>query len=277
MNEGYYIVGNDLYAPEVRALTNSLRCHDPDGQIYFIPYDDQCDNVIEWLDRVHGVPVFPDLTLLDTFTDVFARWFDYPGAPPNTARSRRLRNLACWFGPFDRFIYLDADILVFENLREWFAELATCDLLACDGIYRHGTRWVFNDSITDVFPASLLARVFNGGFWISRRGLFRDVEELLGLIEAAKAHRGCFDFSSGVLAQPLINFLVLSKTERVRNLLREQLDIAIIPTLPHLEARGTVVFAGERRCPYLHWVGPRIAPEVPFYDLWCYYRDLYGN
>ena len=170
--QGIYIVGNDRFYDEVRALVNSIRCFDTTASICLIPYDQEYQRIYDWLEQEHGALLYPDLQLLEEIQRTLEDWFHYPGAPAQRDKVGRLRNLACWFGPYDRFIYMDADIVAFSKVLSICGHLKDHDFIACDDMYRHGGKWVFTDRGRRLFPQRQLERIFNGGFWVSRKGLF---------------------------------------------------------------------------------------------------------
>ena len=111
MTQGIYITANDQVMEQAIALLKSLRCYDPYTPVVLIPYDDQYQGVAEAL-RKYGVTVYPDLAFLKHLSqqlyDIFgAGFFDKPN---------KFRKHACWFGEFERFLYIDTDIIVFEKI-----------------------------------------------------------------------------------------------------------------------------------------------------------------
>lgn len=273
MTDGIYIVGNDRYGAEVRALTNSIRHFDPSANICLIPYDDDSTDIADWVADRHGAASFPDVSLLHRITEALDAWFDYPGAPAQRDKRNRLRNLAAWCGPFDRFICLDADILVFEPIVRWCSLLDNCDFLVCDDMHRHGGKWVFTPSIKTAVPGLPIEQVFNGGFWVSKRDLMSERQLFASLAECAR-YREHFDFASGALAQPFINYVILSRTGKIRNLVKEDPDIRVWVGDRNLHERNRVVWHGRRRCPFLHWAGKPLEPGKFFHETWRFYHDL---
>ncbi|HEY9794831.1 MAG TPA: hypothetical protein V6D30_04245, partial [Leptolyngbyaceae cyanobacterium] len=112
MNRGIYIVGNDRVAENAIALLNSIRSYDTEVLVFLIPFDDNHQEIAATLSRLHNVQLFPDLDFLNHFTKKIAEIFDKDFlALPN-----KMRKLVAWFGPLDKFLYIDTDIIVFEKI-----------------------------------------------------------------------------------------------------------------------------------------------------------------
>ncbi len=109
MSNGIYIVANDAYYDEAVACINSIRLYDELVQIICIPYDDSFEKVRTFC-QSKKVDIYEDIRILRTIERNVRKYL------PHIKHPARLRNLACWLGPFENFIYMDSDIVVFDKI-----------------------------------------------------------------------------------------------------------------------------------------------------------------
>lgn len=274
MKRGIYITANDRVLDQSIALLNSIRARDGEVPVMLIPYDDNYQRVADLLGEKYGVTVYPDLQLVDDLArkiyDIFGEKF--------FARPNQFRKQVCWFGEFDRFLYIDTDIVVFEKIIDNLNFLDNHDFLCCDFQYKKGLRDVFSPAVLEkgVFNESDLAGMFNGGFWASKKNLLSETEIFDSFKECAK-HREYFDFSQKTSDQPIINYMILKRVPNRFNITRapgceagnwggsghfqRQEDFLIDPRV-------------NQKLKYLHWAGIRIEPGCPYWDIWKHYRYL---
>lgn len=109
MTRGIYIIANDKVTDHAIALLNSIRLRDRETPIVMIPYDDNYHNIADILNRHYGVQLYEDLDFIDRLSVKLHETF----GGKFFARPNQFRKQACWFGPFDEFLYIDTDIVVF--------------------------------------------------------------------------------------------------------------------------------------------------------------------
>ncbi|MFM2064736.1 MAG: hypothetical protein RLZZ507_4407 [Cyanobacteriota bacterium] len=274
MSKGIYIVANDKVIENAIALLNSIRLYDQEVTVYLIPFNENYHKVADTLDTLHNVKVFPDLELIEKFTQRIGEIFDRDFlALPN-----KMRKLVVWFGPLDEFIYIDTDIVVFEKIADNLEKLAEVDFFCCD--YHHAKdqlRNIFSTLVKEqqIFTEPQLEDVFNSGFWGSRKGIFTQEQMEATLSECAK-HREYFDFTEGVTDQPILNYLVLKLIAKRGNLVK-------IPGggpgswggSPNFQQQDYILYDKGKRLKYLHWAGIKMKPGSPYWQLWQYYRYLH--
>lgn len=270
---GIYIVGNDKVCDHMIALVNSLRYYNPAINLTLIPYTDDYENVVDACE----IEVFPDLDLLEELDQRLQDTFSLPEAPGQANKYPRLKNLATWFGQYETFVSLDADIVAFTDIEQFALELLGADDFACyDRTYKHGVKWVFTKKIHEVFTPIQTRKVFNNGFWVSRRELFT-LEQLWEHLKHCKELYEYFDFASGVIAQPIINYLVLTHLDpkRIHNGLQED------PSIPepwagfkYEEIFPHILGTEKEVLPFLHWAGKEICENNRYWEIWKYYFNL---
>ncbi len=273
MNRGIYIVGNDRVAENAIALLNSIRSYDPEVLVFLIPFDDNHQEIAATLNRLHNVQLFPDLDFLNHFTKKIAEIFDKDFlALPN-----KMRKLVAWFGPLDKFLYIDTDIIVFEKIANALDYLDEYDFLCCD--YHHvgrGLEDIFSPFVQEkgIFTNEQLKDVFNSGFWASKKGTISEPQMYELLLECSQ-HREYFDFSRQTTDQPLMNYIVLKSMPKRFNLVRSPGgEAGSWAGSTHFEEREHILYDQGQPLKYLHWAGTPMKTGGPYRELWEYYRYL---
>ncbi|MEL6222776.1 MAG: Npun_R2821/Npun_R2822 family protein [Cyanobacteria bacterium J06627_8] len=275
MNRGIYIMANDSFADYAIALMNSIRRFDPDTPVVLIPYDDHYQEVARILADQFGVSVYDPL---DFIMDLSVRLRDVFG-DRFFARPNQFRKQACWFGPFDEFIYIDTDIVVFEKIADNLNYLAEHDFICCDYQHSGGIANVFTPTVLSegVFQAHEMQDIFNGGFWGSRKGVITEMN-LYETFQECAAHPEYFDFSQKTSDQPIINYMVLKRIKQRFNIVRRSGGApGNWAGSPQFVRQGNGLIdpnRGGQPLQYLHWAGFRIEPGCPYWDLWEDYRYL---
>ncbi|MBD2663962.1 hypothetical protein B6N60_05039 [Richelia sinica FACHB-800] len=274
MNRGIYIIANDKVTDQAIALLNSIRLYDKHTPIVMIPYDDNYHSIAEILHQHYDVNVYEDLEFIkrlsQTLHDTFGGKF--------FARPNQFRKQACWFGPFDEFLYIDTDIVVFEKIIENLNYLQNNDFICCDYQHLGGIKNVFTQKVFEdnIFTEEEVKDIFNGGFWASKKNLISE-QELYNIFTECAAHPEYFDFSEKTSDQPIINYMLLKRIPRRFNIVRR---IGKAPGnwagTPHFQTQGDFLFDPTVNQPlqYLHWAGIKIQPGCPYWQTWEHYRNL---
>lgn len=274
MGRGIYIMANDKVIEQAIALLNSIRLRDPDTPVVMIPYNEAYQAAATTLTQRFGVTVFDDLDFIQRLSVRLQQIFgDRFFARPNT-----FRKYACWFGPFDEFLYIDTDAVVFEKIIDTLDYFSDYDFICCDYQHKGGIADVFTSKVREakLFTESELNDVFNSGFWASKKGLISEVE-LDATFQECAAHPDWFDFSQKTSDQPILNYVILKHIPRRLNLVR-------IPDKaagswggsPQFIRQGDRLFDPNTQqfLQYLHWAGIKIRPGCPYWDIWEHYRYL---
>ncbi|MDX2100726.1 MAG: methionine synthase [Leptolyngbyaceae cyanobacterium bins.59] len=274
MSRGFYIIANDRATEQAIALMNSLRFYDPDTPVMLIPYDDNYQGVAETLGTRFGVQVYQDLEFIDRLSKRLQQTF----GETFFARPNQFRKQACWFGPFDEFVYIDTDIVVFEKIADSMNYLADHDFICDDYQHVQGISNVFTSQVIEsgVFQAAELQDIFNGGFWGAKKGLISE-EDLYATFAECAAHPEYFDFSQKTSDQPIINYMILKRLPRRLNRVRAgDKGPGNWAGSPNFKRQGDILIDTNINQPlhYLHWAGIRIQPGCPYWDIWEHYRYL---
>lgn len=274
MNRGIYIVANNKVIENAIALLNSIRCYNQEVPIFLIPFNDDYDQILEILSKLHGVKLFPNLKFIQEFTQKIADIFDRDFL----ALPHKMRKLAVWFGPLDEFIYIDTDIIVFEDIAANLNKLSEVNFFCCD--YHHVNeklRNIFSPLVQEnhIFNHQELEDVFNSGFWASRKGIITE-QQMYDTLRECSQHREYFDFTQNVTDQPILNYLVLKLINKRFNLVKTtELSPGSWAGSQHFQEKDYILYDQGKRLKYLHWAGIKIKPGCPYWKLWKHYRYLH--
>jgi hypothetical protein len=273
---GIYITANDRVIEHSIALLNSIRFYDPETPVVLIPYDDNYHQVAELLNQRYGVTVYEDLEFIDRLSQKLHQVF----GDKFFARPNQFRKQACWFGPFDEFIYIDTDIVVFEKIADTMNYLADYDFICSDYQHAGGIKNVFSAKVIEegIFTEAECQDIFNGGFWGSKKNRISEAE-LYEVFSECAAHPEYFDFSQKTSDQPIINYMMLKRIPKRFNIVRR-------PGKAPGNWAGTRHFVVEgdhlidpktdnQRLQYLHWAGMKIQPGCSYWEIWEHYRYMH--
>ncbi|WP_353932861.1 Npun_R2821/Npun_R2822 family protein [Okeanomitos corallinicola TIOX110] len=277
MNRGIYIIANDKVTEQAIALLNSIRLHDSETPIVMIPYDDNYHAIADTLNQHYGVKVYEDLDFIDRLSHKLHETF----GGKFFARPNQFRKQACWFGPFDDFLYIDTDIVVFEKIIDNLNYLENTDFICCDYQHLGGIKNVFSPKVLEdkVFTETEVKEIFNGGFWGSKKNLISE-QELYEIFSECAANTEYFDFSEKTSDQPIINYMLLKRIPRRFNIVRrEGKGPGNWAGTPHFQTQENLLFDPTVNQPlqYLHWAGIKIQPGCPYWKIWEHYRNLNPN
>jgi hypothetical protein len=176
-NIGVYFSANDIVYDWAIAFLNSFRTFNPDLKLILIPFNENCDRLIQLQSKYNfDIYIDPAFSRLEAIGQAFELGYT-PTGP------YWFRRYAAFWGPCDRFLYLDVRQIILADLTPFLTALDEFgfDFLhydcAIDQVYESGE-----------FRQQLLrqgkGRGFNSGRWAARKGLF-SIEEFEKLAAAA--------------------------------------------------------------------------------------------
>lgn len=299
---GICTLGNDVVFDQVIALLNSIEAHGgPEMPVCIYPYDDR-------LDRLRAeIATRPQVTIYDNL-DSIADWDHWVrncwDACP-TARSQwRLagcetgyyrvgthRRFCAFDGPFDRFLYMDADTLLLQSPESLFAHLDPVDWLVYDFQFTDLSHvYADGDRLQQRF-GDRLSQIFCSGFYGAKCGQF-NTETRAKLLAQLQSGDGELLYPMAP-DQTLLNYMVMADDLKVINLaqtlpadritgccitsdhFKPAIDLGLNPVL---RDRNQVLT-------YLHYIGlsSKVIAQVcsgenlefPYRDLFLHYRYLH--
>ncbi len=298
MANGVYILANDVVFDQLIALINSLEQNvSKELPICIVPYDANTQRSRTATQQYPQVQWFDDKAILskwETFSTQI--WQMHPTAFESWAKRgvsgvNRLgmhRRFCCFDGPFERFIYLDADILAMNSLDLLFDSLERYDFVTYDFQYKDlGHVYDVNaESLTRVFERDRLqTEIFCAGLYAAKKGVFTDqmLTELLGHLKFGDAE---ILYPNGP-DQSILNYMVMKSGISATNLARtlpHKNRTGCCVTSNHFQESNHVLFDAQAQLTYLHYIG--VGSQFfkractgenilfPYRDLFLHYRYL---
>ncbi|AFZ22790.1 LPS:glycosyltransferase [Cylindrospermum stagnale PCC 7417] len=286
---GICTLGNDYVFDQLVALLNSIDVFlGTEIPVCIYPFDQQTQRIAEEIAKR------PNVFLYDNQESI-NRWdkFMLEASPASMNRKKyRIygghRRFCAFDGPFDKFVYLDADTLVMNSLSLEFQKLEEHDCVVYDFQFKYPDK-VYNvksAKLLQVFTEERLKKeIFCSGFYASKKGLFPQdkQEELLSYLRAGERE---ILYTTG--DQPVLNYMFMRSGIPVHNLAHNLPSHQITGgtvTSSHFEEKDNILYDKGNRLTYLHYIGipPNINQavcageniEFPYRDLFLYYRYLH--
>ncbi len=274
MTRGIYITANDKVIDQAIALLNSIRFYDKHTPIILIPYDNNYQKIAQIITQNYNIQIYPDLDFIERLSINLQQTF----GENFFARPNQFRKQACWFGPWQEFLYIDTDIIVFEKIINNLNYLNNYDFICCDYQHLGGIKNVFTSQIiaNNIFTANEIQDIFNCGFWGAKKHLITE-QKLYATFRECAAHPEYFDFSQKTSDQPIINYMILKHIKNRINLVkRPEKAPGNWAGSTHFQIEGNRLIDPQINQPlqYLHWAGIAIKPGCPYWDIWEKYRYL---
>jgi hypothetical protein len=272
------------------ALLNSIEVIlGADTPVCICPFDDQTQRISEEIAKRPNVFIYDDQKSID-------RWdqFMLAAAPNRLDRSKfRLygahRRFCAFDGPFDKFIYLDADTLVMNSLAPVFEKLDNYDFVVYDFQFKDVSK-VYNtksSKLLQIFAQQRIdTEIFCSGFYGTKRNIF-DAEKREWLIDQLQNGEAEILYE-GAGEQPLLNYMVMRSglsSYNFANQLPENQRTGCSATSKHFTEKDHILYDKDNRLTYLHYIGvpPNVNQAVcagenidfPYRELFLYYRYLH--
>lgn len=287
---GICTLANDYVFDQLVALLNSIDVFlGKDTPVCIYPFDDQTQRITEEITKRPNVFLYDNQESINSWDQ-----FMLAAAPERLNRSKfRLygahRRFCAFDGPFDKFIYLDADTLVMNSLAPVFAKLDHYDFIVYDFQFKDVSK-IYDVNCTkllEVFPQERIdTEIFCSGFYGAKGGIFNEETRnwLISNLQSGEKEI----LYSGAGEQPLLNYMVMRCHLPIYNF-AQQLPSSEVTgccaTSKHFEERDHILYDKGNRLTYLHYIGipPKINQAVcagenidfPYRDLFLYYRYLH--
>lgn len=254
---GVYCLANDVVIEWFEAFIRSYQLENSALPLTVIPFDDN-------ISRLKALQARFQFELMD---ETKCRHFD--ALAEQVMGTDRLagtyRKFACFFGPYDEFLFLDSDIVLLSPLIRLFEIYSKTK---ADFVYfEYQMDMAYGPALAARMIADYGSHGFNSGAYFSRKDIIREAD-LWPLAEKAAAVRD--GLLPGVLEQSFFNFVL--DVSRVRMAGINQL----VPELaPMATARQPLAYDYERRTartadgkilPFIHWPGcgypTMVRPEI---------------
>jgi hypothetical protein len=286
---GICTLANDTVYDQLIALLNSIEVILGSNTLVCIyPFDDQIQQIKAEIVNRPNVFIYEDSSSIQ-------RWdkFMEAAAPERLNRQKfRLygahRRFCAFDGPFEKFIYMDADTLVMNSLDAVFQKLEESDFVVYDFQFRDPTK-VYNvqsPKLIQVFEQNRIdSEIFCSGFYGSKQGLF-DQNTRNWLVAELKSGDAEILYA-GAGEQPLLNYMVMKTGMNSYNFacsLPDGEKTGCSVTSEHFEVQDNILYDKGNRLTYIHYIGVppdlirRVCAgeniEFPYRDLFLHYRYL---
>jgi Mannosyltransferase putative len=296
---GICTLANDRVFDQVIALINSIgKVMGADFPICIFPYDDRCDRLKAAIHDRPNVQIFQDSVVLEYWDHEVRRvWDSCPNAKKEWSkvtsepyhRFGAHRRLSAFSGPFDRFIYMDADTLLLKDVTPIFAQLDHRDWVVYDFQHRDVSH-VFNcnsEKLSTVFTSQQIDRqIFCSGFYAAKRGTFSQDQLDYGIAQLQAGEHDVLYWQSA--DQSVLNYWVLRSNLAIYNYALELPSDEVTGccvTSNHFEVQGGMVFDRGNPLTYLHYIGLSSSVfgqlcageniDFPYREVFLYYRYLH--
>lgn len=271
---GIYVLANDVVLEWALGLFESLRVYAADLPLLVIPYDDRQSALAKRVKRRgYGYLDHPEV---ERMFRIGLRFY-----PNDDFCARGFRKLAAFSGPFERFFFLDSDVVALASLAEICAALdgRTDDVVyfdSCqDQAYRPGP-------LLEALVAAGRGLGFNAGLWVGRRGALDSAR-----LDEALADLGA-DWREQLVPtaeQPFFNLAA----DRLGLSLASAADLVADACPTCWSGVGRLEFDGQhcrlrdsnmpfgayegQRFLFAHWAGFGLTPAMPNRELWETFRS----
>ncbi|MBF2007003.1 MAG: sugar transferase [Chlorogloeopsis fritschii C42_A2020_084] len=286
---GICTLGNDYVYDQLIALLNSIDVIlGRNTPVCIYPFDEQIERITEEINKRPNVFIYDN-------QESIARWDEFmlEASPASMSRDKyRIygghRRFCAFDGPFDKFVYMDADTLVMNSLDFVFDKLNEYDCIVYDFQFLYPEK-VYNtnsNKLLEIFDENRLKnQIFCSGFYASKQGLFQPdkIAELLSYLRAGERE---ILYSTG--DQPVLNYMFMKSGLSIYNFshhLSDSQKTGCCVTSNHFEEKNRILYDKGNQLTYLHYIGipPRIMTavcageniEFPYRDLFLYYRYLH--
>lgn len=287
---GICTLGNDVVYDQLVGLLNSIDAIlGSETPVCVYPFDDRLEKIAAEIAKRPNVSLYDD-------QESIQRWdnFMLEAAPEKLNKEKfRLygahRRFCAFDGPFEKFIYMDADTLAMNSMDAVFKKLEEHDWVVYDFQFTDPTK-VYNlqsPKLLQVFEQQRIDdEIFCSGFYGSHKGMF-DEERRNWLLSKLKEGEAKILYR-GAGEQPLINYMVMRSGIRSYNFAKSlpgDRKTGCSATSKHFTEENRILYDKGNRLTYIHYIGvqPQLISRVcggenldfPYRNLFLHYRFLH--
>lgn len=299
--DGICTLANDYVYDQLIALLNSIEAIlGPDMPVCIYPYDDKTEKIAAEIAKRPNVQLYQDKESIqrwdefvrnvwDTHPTARQRWSKVTNEPYHRVGTHR--RYGAFDGPFDRFIYMDADTLLMGPVSPIFERLNHNDWVVYDFQYTDPSHVyeLSSPKLTEIFPPERIqSEIFCSGFYGSKKGIFdKDRRDWI----LAKLREGEAEVLYSMAPdQTILNYMVMRLGISNYNLalqLPANQKTGCCVTSPHFEEKDRILYDKGNRLTYIHYIGlsSKLFTQVcagenidfPYRDLFLHYRYLHES
>ena len=298
MKSGIYTFANDVVYDQLIALLNSIEDNaGTDVPVCIIPYNSQTEKIEQEIKNRSHVFLFDNQDSINFWENFMIQaWMANKTAQkiwkeqgkPAVRRVNFVRKLCSFDGPFDKFVYMDADTLLMDSIAPICEKLDTYDWVVNDFQYKSEIHYIFNPEKQDTLENIIglekaKSQIFCAGWFASKKDVFnrQRMAEFLGYLNSGDAEVLSLRGSD----QPLYNYLVSRSGISFYNVAYNNPEEA---TGSHWSSNFDVIdnrlHDKGRRINYIHFMSIPAAKfrnlcqgenvNIPYQDVFLHYRYL---
>lgn len=297
--KGICTLANDRVFDQLVALLNSIEVAlGSNFPVCIIPYDENISRIASEVARRSQVSIYDNLESMESWDNfVKAVWDSHPNAhqrwqqigSTNYHRFGTHHRFYAFDGPFEEFIYMDADTLLLKDISFIFAKLDNHQAVVYDFQYKDPSHVyeVNTPQLTQVFPLERInTEIFCSGFYASKKDLFPP-QQRNWLLEQLQA-RDALTLYPMAPDQTILNYMMMKSNYSIYNFalqLPKEKRTGNSVTSSHFVAKNNLLYDGEEPITYLHYIGlssqlfTRICAgeniDFPYRDIFLHYRYLH--
>ena len=297
--DGICTLANDRVYDQLVALLNSIEAvQGASIPICVYPYDNNTAQIAAEIARRPNVQLYDNQDSIQQWDCFVANiWDAHPTACEHwqkigSDKYHRVgthRRYCAFDGPFDRFVYMDADTLLMSPLEQVFAQLNQSDWVVYDFQYKDLSHVydIKSPKLTKLFTTKQLqTEIFCSGFYASKKGIFnaQTREWLLENLRQGEAEV-LYDMAPD---QTILNYMVMRSGLSSYNFaqkLEESESTGCCVTSTHFQAKNQILHDKGHRLTYIHYIGlssklfARLCAgeniDFPYRDIFLHYRYLH--
>jgi len=202
---GVYCLANDGIYEHFIAFIKSFRRYNPTLPLTVILFDDNFRK-IEVLSRIYNFDLWvpPDAERMYNMGKIFY--------PDNVIWQKGFKKICSFWGKYETFIFLDADLIVLQDLNPILQQFNDSDFSFL--YFDHDPDWVYNDILfREKMEKEFESKHFNAGTWGGKKNVlsFEAINEIFKNIDQYK------DKFVQVMEQPFLNYCIdIQKIKKVR-------------------------------------------------------------
>ncbi|MCD8489421.1 MAG: sugar transferase [Desertifilum sp.] len=297
MSQGIYIFANDFVYHQVVALLNSIEVNAGEAfPVCIIPYDHKLDKIKQEVAARENVTLFDDASAIAFWEDYMTQawkanevaqkaWQDKGWS--DVRRVNFVRKLCSFNGPFEKFVYMDADTLLMGKLQPVYDKLDEYDWVVNDYQYKSDIGFIYNPEQLDVVEKAMgldyaKAHIFCAGWFASKKGVMNE-ERLAQLLEHLKNGEANMMSLRGS-DQPLYNYLVARSGIPFYNFAYENPNATGSHWSSNFEVIDNILHDNKRPITYIHFMSISASKfnqlcagenvNIPYQDVFLHYRYL---
>ncbi|NJR48252.1 MAG: sugar transferase [Leptolyngbyaceae cyanobacterium CSU_1_3] len=300
---GICTLANDNVYDQLIALLNSIESILGDMPVCVYPYDNNIEKITAEIARRPNVHLYQDQASIARWDQFFREvWATNANAEAHwqkiCSRSYQQhgvhrfgahRRMCAFDGPFDRFIYMDADTLLMGEVEQIFRQLDTHDWVVYDFQYTDPGH-VYNINSPKLAallpPEKMQSTIFCSGFYAAKKDSFNQEQRDKLLSNLKEGESEILYLMSA--DQPVLNYMVMRSERSVYNFALElptDQKTGCCVTSSHFVEQNHILYDRGNRLTYLHYIGLSSSlfqeicagenVEFPYRDLFLHYRYLY--